>query len=99
VAGGTRVPYGGRRGESRGGGCDGVAGKARGGISAGAKASAGGATGSSEQSKGMSMVTKDGKKRVVVTGMGVVSAHGNDVDAFYTKLLAGESAITTISEW
>jgi 3-oxoacyl-[acyl-carrier-protein] synthase II len=67
--------------------------------SAGAKASAGGATGSSEQSKGMSMVTKDGKKRVVVTGMGVVSAHGNDVDAFYTKLLAGESAITTISEW
>ena len=49
--------------------------------------------------KQMSMLTKDGKKRVVVTGMGVVSAHGNDVDAFYDKLLAGESAITKISEW
>jgi len=45
------------------------------------------------------MLTKDGKKRVVVTGMGVVSAHGNDVDIFYDKLLAGESAITKISGW
>ena len=31
--------------------------------------------------------------------MGVVSAHGTDVDAFYDKLLAGESAISKISGW
>lgn len=45
------------------------------------------------------LLTVDGKKRVVVTGMGVVTAHGNDVDTFYDKLLAGESSITKISEW
>ena len=31
--------------------------------------------------------------------MGCVTAHGNDVDEFYAKLLAGESAVTAISEW
>lgn len=35
--------------------------------------------------------------RVVITGMGIVSAFGNDVDLFYDKLLAGESAIKMIS--
>jgi len=44
-------------------------------------------------------LTRDGKKRVVVTGLGAVTAHGNDVDDFYAKLLAGESAVSTISEW
>ena len=43
--------------------------------------------------------TRDGKKRVVITGMGCVTAHGNDVDTFYEKLLEGESAVTSISEW
>ncbi|CAN6206328.1 unnamed protein product [Urochloa humidicola] len=33
----------------------------------------------------------DPKKRVVVTGMGVVSVFGNDAGAFYDRLLAGES--------
>ncbi|RLN34927.1 3-oxoacyl-[acyl-carrier-protein] synthase I, chloroplastic-like [Panicum miliaceum] len=33
----------------------------------------------------------DPKKRVVITGMGVVSVFGNDVGAFYDRLLAAES--------
>ena len=33
------------------------------------------------------------KKRVVVTGLGVASCFGNDVDVFYNKLLAGESGV------
>jgi 3-oxoacyl-[acyl-carrier-protein] synthase II len=37
------------------------------------------------------------KKRIVVTGMGVVSAFGNCVKEFYNKLLAGQSAIDTLT--
>ncbi|GAB4228215.1 MAG: beta-ketoacyl-ACP synthase II [Chlamydiales bacterium] len=37
------------------------------------------------------------KKRVVVTGMGVVSCYGTDVDDFYEQLLKGKSGITKIS--
>lgn len=37
------------------------------------------------------------KKRVVITGMGIVSAFGNDVDVYYDSLLAGKSAIKTIT--
>lgn len=36
------------------------------------------------------------KKRIVVTGMGVVSCFGNDVDAFYEQLLQGKSGIGPI---
>ena len=39
------------------------------------------------------------KKRIVVTGMGVVSCLGSDVDRFYERLLAGESGISTITEF
>lgn len=39
------------------------------------------------------------KKRIVVTGMGVVSCFGNDVDAFYDQLLAGKSGIVPIEEF
>jgi 3-oxoacyl-[acyl-carrier-protein] synthase II len=39
------------------------------------------------------------KKRIVVTGMGVVSCFGNDVDVFYENLLAGNSGISLISEF
>lgn len=39
------------------------------------------------------------KKRIVVTGMGIVSCFGNDVDIFYQNLLAGKSGITTITEF
>ncbi len=36
------------------------------------------------------------KKRTVVTGMGVVSCFGNDVDEFYRQLLMGKSGISPI---
>lgn len=39
------------------------------------------------------------KKRIVVTGMGVVSCLGSDVDAFYDKLLAGTSGISPITDF
>lgn len=39
------------------------------------------------------------KKRIVITGMGVVSCFGNDVDAFYQSLLAGKSGIVPITEF
>lgn len=39
------------------------------------------------------------KKRIVVTGMGVVSCFGNDVDHFYDQLLAGKSGIVPIEEF
>lgn len=41
----------------------------------------------------------DPKKRVVITGMGLVSVFGNDVDAYYDKLLTGESGITMIDRF
>ena len=40
-----------------------------------------------------------GKKRIVVTGMGVVSCFGNDVDVFYQNLLEGKSGIAPITEF
>lgn len=39
------------------------------------------------------------KKRIVVTGMGVVSCFGSDVDEFYSQLLAGKSGIVPIEEF
>ncbi|KAJ6368455.1 hypothetical protein OIU77_021172 [Salix suchowensis] len=42
---------------------------------------------------------KDPKKRIVITGMGLVSVFGNDVDAYYDKLLSGESGIGTIDRF
>lgn len=39
------------------------------------------------------------KKRVVVTGMGIVSCFGNDVDLFYEKLLAGVSGVGPIESF
>lgn len=42
---------------------------------------------------------KDAKKRVVITGMGVVSVFGNDVDTYYDRLLAGESGISLIDKF
>lgn len=41
----------------------------------------------------------DPKKRVVITGMGLVSVFGNDVDTYYNKLLEGESGITLIDRF
>lgn len=39
------------------------------------------------------------KKRVVVTGMGIVSCFGNDVDEFYNQLLMGKSGVSGIEEF
>ena len=39
------------------------------------------------------------KKRIVVTGMGIVSCFGNDVETFYDRLLAGESGIVPINSF
>lgn len=39
------------------------------------------------------------KKRIVVTGMGVVSCFGNDVNHFYSQLLAGKSGAKIITEF
>ena len=37
------------------------------------------------------------KKRVVITGMGLVSCFGNDLDLFYQSLLAGKSGVSPIA--
>lgn len=39
------------------------------------------------------------KKRIVITGMGLVSCFGSDVDTFYNKLLAGESGVKNIDRF
>ncbi|KAJ3695770.1 hypothetical protein LUZ60_001147 [Juncus effusus] len=41
----------------------------------------------------------DPKKRVVITGMGLVSVFGNDVDKYYERLLEGESGIGPIDRF
>uniref|UniRef100_A0A7N0SVD7 3-oxoacyl-[acyl-carrier-protein] synthase n=1 Tax=Kalanchoe fedtschenkoi TaxID=63787 RepID=A0A7N0SVD7_KALFE len=41
----------------------------------------------------------DPKKRVVITGMGLVSVFGTDTDTFYNKLLEGQSGITLIDRF
>ncbi len=40
-----------------------------------------------------------GKKRIVVTGMGIVSCFGTDIDTFYEQLLSGKSGIVPIEEF
>ncbi|OGN55963.1 MAG: beta-ketoacyl-[acyl-carrier-protein] synthase II [Chlamydiae bacterium GWF2_49_8] len=45
------------------------------------------------------MRQKDKKRRVVVTGMGIVSCFGDDVDLFYEKLLLGTSGIGPIESF
>ena len=39
------------------------------------------------------------KKRIVVTGMGLVSCFGTDIDHFYQQLLAGRSGVVPIEEF
>ncbi|KAL4450667.1 hypothetical protein ABPG77_001023 [Micractinium sp. CCAP 211/92] len=41
----------------------------------------------------------DPKKRVVITGMGIASCFGNDIDHFYDQLLAGVSGVDYISRF
>ncbi|GBG78074.1 hypothetical protein CBR_g26011 [Chara braunii] len=63
----------------------------------GGTAAAGGmamATGSSSPER-----EKDSKQRVVITGMGLCSTFGNDVDTFYGKLLDGVSGVDFIDRF
>lgn len=39
------------------------------------------------------------KKRIVITGMGIVSCFGNNVDTFFEKLLAGQSGVAPITHF
>ncbi len=39
------------------------------------------------------------KRRIVVTGLGVTSCFGQDPDLFYEKLLAGQSGVTSVTEF
>lgn len=39
------------------------------------------------------------RKRIVVTGLGIVSCFGNDVDSFYSQLLSGTSGVKMISKF
>lgn len=39
------------------------------------------------------------RRRIAVTGMGIVSCFGTDVDQFYEQLLAGKSGVVTIEEF
>ncbi|CAI9787009.1 unnamed protein product [Fraxinus pennsylvanica] len=42
---------------------------------------------------------KDPKKRIVITGMGLVSVFGSDIDTFYNKLPEGVSGISPIDRF
>ncbi|PNH06929.1 3-oxoacyl-[acyl-carrier-protein] synthase I, chloroplastic [Tetrabaena socialis] len=42
---------------------------------------------------------RDAKQRIVITGIGICSVHGNDPDVFYSKLLDGVSGISTIDRF
>ncbi|KAJ8649547.1 hypothetical protein MRB53_002570 [Persea americana] len=42
---------------------------------------------------------KDPRKRIVITGMGLASVFGNEIDTFYDKLLEGESGIGLIDRF
>ena len=53
------------------------------------------------RNEGNERVRADGSRRprVVVTGMGLVSCFGTDVDVFYDKLLRGESGVRPIDKF
>lgn len=42
---------------------------------------------------------RDATKRIVITGMGIASCHGNDTGVFYDKLLAGISGVVPITKF
>ncbi|KAJ8555892.1 hypothetical protein K7X08_013388 [Anisodus acutangulus] len=41
----------------------------------------------------------DPKKRIIITGMGLVSVFGSDIDNFYNKLIEGQSGISLIDRF
>ncbi|KAG2427592.1 hypothetical protein HXX76_012246 [Chlamydomonas incerta] len=46
-----------------------------------------------------SAAKRDPKQRIVITGIGICSVHGNDPDTFYQKLLNGESGVGLIDRF
>ncbi|KAJ8906129.1 hypothetical protein NDN08_002627 [Rhodosorus marinus] len=48
---------------------------------------------------GVKLTREDGRKRIVVTGMNVISPFGTDVDEFYDNLLEGKSSISKVEEF
>lgn len=42
---------------------------------------------------------RDATQRIVITGMGIASCHGNDPDVFYDKLLNGVSGVVPITKF
>ncbi len=47
----------------------------------------------------MSNYSQNGRRRVVVTGIGAVSPLGNDVESSWQNLIAGRSGAATIEQW
>src|SRR5438045_8449783 len=47
----------------------------------------------------MSSLNGNGRRRVVVTGLGMVSPLGNDVDSSWRALVAGESGVGEITQF
>jgi 3-oxoacyl-[acyl-carrier-protein] synthase II len=41
----------------------------------------------------------NGRRRVVITGLGAVTPLGNDVDTTWANLCAGKSGAATIEQW
>ena len=55
--------------------------------------------GVSKRTDGYAGLEEDAMKRVVVTGMGVVSCLGNSVEQVWARLIAGESGLAVMSRW
>src|SRR3954453_20046920 len=47
----------------------------------------------------MSSLNGNGRRRVVITGLGMVSPLGNDVDSSWRALVAGESGVGEITQF
>ncbi|HVM69152.1 MAG TPA: beta-ketoacyl synthase N-terminal-like domain-containing protein, partial [Gaiellaceae bacterium] len=45
------------------------------------------------------MSTQNGRRRVVVTGLGMVTPLGNDVETTWSNLIAGESGAAPIEQF
>mmetsp|Transcript_2997 Transcript_2997/g.9179 ORF Transcript_2997/g.9179 Transcript_2997/m.9179 type:complete len:463 (+) Transcript_2997:83-1471(+) len=60
------------------------------------RSSARGRRGVAVRMSGPQLTRADGRKRVVISGLGVVSAFGTNTDKFYDSLVAGKSAVSRV---